>query len=276
MIISKQQFLKNLETELKISKASPHTIQNYIQQNQKLLNSTEKNPEQISTQDIKNYIAENLTNSPSSTITLFLAAIKYAFTNLLKTDPTSPVRRPKKETKIPTTLSKQELKLLLSKIKNEKSHLIVSLIYACGFRVSELTNLKIQDINMQEKIGFIRQSKGKKDRIFNIPNFLFQEIEEQIKRQQKSESQYLFSGRSGKISERNIQKIISLASKKTGLQNIHTHTLRHSFATHLLEDGTDIRKIQELLGHANLSTTQIYTHVSTEELKKIKSPIDSL
>lgn len=274
--MNKQEFLQNLETELKIQKASPHTIQNYLIQNTNLLNSTKYEPNQITTQEVKNYIAQNLTSSSSSTITLFLAAIKFAFTTLLKFDPTISIKRPKKETKIPNTLSKQELKLLLKNIKHEKSHLMVSLIYAAGLRVSELTNLKIQDINLPEKTGFIRQSKGKKDRMFNVPDFLSNEIEEQIEKQKNLNQEHLFSGRSNKISERNIQKIISTAAKKAGLQNIHTHTLRHSFATHLLEQGVDIRKIQELLGHSNLSTTQIYTHVSTEELKKIKSPIESL
>ncbi|NPE27176.1 tyrosine-type recombinase/integrase [Methanococcoides sp. SA1] len=274
--MNQEEFLKNLETELKIQKASPHTIQNYLAQNQKLLSSTRYEPQKITTQEVKNYIATNLSNSSSSTITLFLAAIKYAYSNLLNFDPTSSIKRPKPEQRLPTTLSKQELKQLLHQIKNEKSNLMVSLIYACGFRVSELTNLKVKDINLQEKIGHVRQSKGKKDRIFNIPEFLFDQIEEQIQKQNSLNQEHLFSGRQGKISNRNIQKIISSAAKRASLQNVHTHTLRHSFATHLLEDGVDIRKIQELLGHANLSTTQIYTHISTEELKKIKSPIENL
>lgn len=271
-----QQFLQNLETELKIQKASPHTIQNYLTQNQKLLASTKYSPNQITTQEVKNYIAQNLTSASSSTITLFLAAIKYAYTSLLNFDPTASIRRPKKETKIPSTLSKEELKLLLKQIKHEKSLLMVSLIYAAGLRVSELTNLKLQDINLPEKIAYVRQSKNKKDRIFNIPDFLFDSIEEQIKNQTNKNQEHLFSGRQGKISTRNIQKIISIAASKANLPNVSPHTLRHSFATHLLEDGIDIRKIQELLGHSNLSTTQIYTHVSTEQLKQIKSPIESL
>ena len=274
--MEKDQFLKTLETELKISKASPHTIRNYIKENSNLLTFTKKIPSNITTQDIKEYLAENLTNRASSSTILFLAAIKYAYTTVLKTDPTATIRRPKKETHIPTTLSKPQIKLLLKNIKNEKSHLITSLIYACGFRVSELTNLKTQDLNFQEKIGHIRQAKGNKDRIFNIPEFLIDDLKHQAEQQNKNSQKYLFAGRKGKISTRNIQKIISSAAKRANLKNVHTHTLRHSFATHLLEDGVDIRKIQELLGHANLSTTQIYTHVSAEELKKIKSPIESL
>lgn len=274
--MDKQEFLKKLEIELKISKASPYTIQNYITQNQKLLEFTNLQPQEITQDHIKSYQAENLTTSAAATITLFLAAIKYAYSNLLKTDPTSSIKRPKKEIHLPTTLTKTETKLLFSKLKNEKSNLMISLIYACGFRVSELTNLKIQDLNLPEKIGHIRQAKGNKDRIFNIPDFLFDQIEHQVEKQTKLNQTYLFSGRTGKVSIRNIQKIVSSASKRANLKDIHTHTLRHSFATHLLESGTDIRKIQELLGHANLSTTQIYTHISNEELKKIKSPIESL
>ena len=153
---------------------------------------------------------------------------------------------------------------------------MASLMYACGFRVSELANLKIDNLNFTEKIGFIRQAKGKKDRIFNIPDFLINDLKLHINSQEKEKEEYVFTGKKGKLSTRNIQKIIANASKKCGLKNVHCHTLRHSFATHLLENNVDIRKIQELLGHADLSTTQIYTHVSTEELKKIKSPIDSL
>ncbi len=274
--MNKEEFLKKLEIELKISKTSPHTIKNYIKQNHNLLEFSKIQPDKITSDNIKHYLAENMTDSSSSTIILFLAAIKYAHSNILKSNPTLSIKRPKKENHLPTTLSKSEIKLLLSQIKNEKSNLMVSLIYATGFRVSELTNLKIRDFNISEKIGHVRQSKGNKDRIFNIPKFLFDQIENQIKQQNKLNQEYLFSGRNGKISNRNIQKIVSSAAKRAELQNVHTHTLRHSFATHLLEDGIDLRKIQELLGHSNLSTTQIYTHISTEELKKIKSPIESL
>jgi integrase/recombinase XerD len=144
-------------------------------------------------------------------------------------------------------------------------------MYACGFRVSELVNLKLKDLNFDEKIGSVRQGKGKKDRIFNIPEFLLEDLKIQSENQKKINQEYLFTGPKSRLSERNLQKIISKAGKRAGLnKEVHCHTLRHSFATHLLENGTDIRKIQELLGHSDLSTTQIYTHISREELKKIK------
>ena len=150
-------------------------------------------------------------------------------------------------------------------------------MYACGFRVSELVNLKVEDLQFEEKVGHVRSGKGKKDRIFNIPEFLFKDLKKQADKQTQQEQEFLFTGPKGKLSSRNIQKIVSSATSRANIQkSVHPHTLRHSFATHLLENNIDIRKIQELLGHADLSTTQIYTHISTEELKKIPSPIDGL
>ncbi len=276
--MEKGDFLKKLETELKISKNSEYTIRNYVFCNSSLLDFSKKNPEQINIDDIKLFIAENLTEKSSSSVILFLSAVKYAYSNILNRDPTAGIKRPKKEKKIPTVLSKDEVRKLLVSINNKKSRLMISLLYACGFRVSELINLKIKDLDFNEKIGHARQAKGKKDRIFNIPSFLFSQLQEQAEKQnQQEKSEFLFSGPKGKLSSRNIQKIVSKAVKKSELgKQVSPHTLRHSFATHLLESGTDIRMIQELLGHADLSTTQIYTHISTEELKKIKSPIDSL
>jgi integrase/recombinase XerD len=275
--MEKEEFLKKIETELKISQNSKHTIRNYISANSRLLDFLKKEPENMTQDDIKIFMSEKLLNKSATSTILFLSAIKYAYLNLLQKDITINIKRPKGEKKIPQVLSKEEIKKLFDSINNKKSKLIVSLLYACGFRVSELVNLKINNLNFQEKSGYIRQGKGKKDRFFNIPEFLSKDLEKQLETQKQNNKKYLFSGFNDRMSERNIQKIVEKARIKAGIQKkIHPHTLRHSFATHLLESGIDIRKIQELLGHADLSTTQIYTHVSTEELKKIKSPIDNL
>jgi site-specific recombinase XerD len=270
-----KDFLKRLEIELKISKNSPYTVRNYVQSNQELLTQLDKNPDDITADDVKAFMAKNLADKSSSTIILFLSAIKYAFASILKKEITATIKRPKKEKRIPTTLTKEEVKKLFAAMSNPKSKLMAGLMYACGLRVSELVSLKINDINFAEKTGILRQSKGKKDRMFNIPNALFEDLALQVAAQRKGNKTNLFSGKKEKLTTRNIQKIISTASRKAGIQkDTHCHTLRHSFATHLLEDGVDIRKIQELLGHADLSSTQIYTHVSAGELKKIKSPLD--
>ncbi len=272
-----KEFLEKLETELKISKSSGHTIKNYIRANKSLLDFTGKIPEDINEDDTKKFMAENLLDKASSTVTLFLSAIRYAFSSLLKKDPTIGIKRPKKEQRIPTVLTKEEVKKLLSSIENKKSKLMLSLIYACGFRVSELVNLKIKDLDFDENIGHVRQAKGKKDRIFNIPLTMKNSLIKQIENQEKFNQEYVFTGPKGRLSDRNIQKIIKKAAARAEIKkDVHPHTLRHSFATHLLENNVDIRKIQELLGHASISTTELYTHISKEQLKKVKSPIESL
>jgi len=272
-----QEFLQKIEVELKISKSSEHTIKNYLNANKTLLTFSQKEPDQITEDDVKMYMAECLSDKAAMSIILFLAAIKYAYSTILKKDPTVSIKRPKREKKIPSVLTKQEVQDLLKALTNKKSKLMITMIYACGFRVSELVNLKVIDLNFEEQIGHVRMGKGRKDRIFNIPESLAKNLQKHHESQKQNNHEFLFTGPNGQMSSRTIQKIVNLAKKRAGIEkDVHPHTLRHSFATHLLENGTDIRHIQELLGHADLSTTQIYTHISREELKKIKSPLDNL
>lgn len=271
------EFLEKIQVELKISKNSEYTVRNYLKANENLLNFSKKQPEQVTEDDVKLYISDNLSNRAATSIILFLAAIKYAYSNVLKQDITQGIKRPKREIRIPSVLTKEEIKKLMNIIEAKKSKLMTSLMYATGMRVSEIINLKIDDLDFEDEIGHIRQAKGRKDRIFNIPQALFSKLKKQAEVQEEKEQKYLFTGPKGKLSSRNLQKIVKNAAKRAGIKkNVHCHTLRHSFATHLLEDGTDIRMIQVLLGHADISTTQIYSHVSSAMLKKIRSPIDNL
>jgi len=275
--MQKEEFLKKIEIELKISKYSDYTIRNYLRANSELLEFSKKSPDLMALDDVKAFIASTFSEKSSSSEVLFLAAVKYAYENIFKRNITSGIKRPKKETKIPVVLSKKEVESLLNALSVPKSKLMISIIYACGFRVSELANLKINDIDFNEKTGYIRKAKGKKDRVFNIPSHLIKQLKEQAENQRKDNQEFLFTGPKGRISIRNIEKIVRKAAERAGLnKEVHPHTLRHSFATHLLEKGLDIRYIQELLGHSDLNTTQIYTHVSSEELKKIKSPYDDM
>jgi len=271
-----KDFLDKIETELKISKNSEHTIKNYIRANLELLNFLSKEPENINEEDVKKYLA-TISDRASSSIILFLAAIRYAFSNILKRDPTTGIKRPKREKKLPSVLTKQEVRKLLNVIENKKTKLMISMLYACGFRVSELINLKLKDLDFEENIGHVRMGKGKKDRMFNISDFLFKPLKKQIEQQKQNNHEFLFTGPKGKLTDRNLQKLVKKAAESAGIKkDVHPHTLRHSFATHLLENGVDIRVIQELLGHADISTTQIYSHVSSVMLKKVISPIDTL
>jgi len=145
--MNKEEFLKKIEIELKISKNSEYTLGNYIDSNKKFLDSLEKGLEKIGEEDIKEYLAEKFSEkSPTSTI-LFLAAIKYSFWNILKKDPTANIRRPKREKRLPVVLTKKEALKLINSIKNKKSKLMISLLYSCGMRVSELTSLKIENLD---------------------------------------------------------------------------------------------------------------------------------
>ena len=275
--MQKEEFLEKLKVELKISKNSEYTIRNYLIANSNLLDFVKKNPEQVTKDDVKSFMAEYLADKAPISIILFLSAIKYAYSNILARDITLNITRPKKEKKIPVVLNREEITNLIDSIKTEKSRLMVNFMYSCGFRVSELVNLKIQDLDFNEEEGYIRQAKGKKDRLFYIPEFLTKQLQEQAEKQKKEGKEFLFTGPKGKLSSRNIEKIVKNAAEKAEInKKVSCHTLRHSFATHLLDDGVNIREIQELLGHSDLSTTQIYAHISPERLKKVKSHIDRL
>jgi integrase/recombinase XerD len=277
--MNSEEFLKKLEIELKISKNSQYTIRNYIDANKQLIEQSDKQPEELTVDDVKLFMAEKLTDKSSSSIILFLAAVKYAHLNILKKDITLGIKRPKKEKRIPTVMTKEEVKRLINSIYSDKSRLMVSMLYACGFRISELINLNIADLNFLEKTGMVKQAKGKKDRVFNIPLFLVNDLNKQIEEQKKLNHELLFSNEETgkKLSASNIEKIVRKAVKRAGIQkDIHCHTLRHSFATHLLENGVDLRTIQTLLGHSSISTTELYTHISNQQIKNVKSPIDSL
>jgi integrase/recombinase XerD len=187
------------------------------------------------------------------------------------------VHRPRREHRLPNVLSKEEVKRILESLGNLKHRSMLSLIYACGLRRGELLNLKLKDIDAERKVLIIRQAKGKKDRMVPISEKILAMLREQYKVYKPKE--WLFEGvvAGERYSERSLEKVLKLALNKTGIAKpVTLHWLRHSYATHLLETGVDIRFIQELLGHRSTRTTEIYTHVSTRSLQQIASPFDSL
>ena len=226
----------------------------------------------LDNEDAKKYLSY-LHNKGQSNITLNVAisALKFGFEVFGKK---LNLKRPKKEKHLPEVLSKQEVNRIINLCDNVKHRLILKTIYGCGLRISELQNLKKEQISFDRKIIFIKNSKGAKDRIVRIPETLFSDLEKYVG---LTKGEYVFEGRNGKINIKTIQKIFENTLKKSGIKKkASCHTLRHSFATHLLENGVDIRIIQQLLGHSKLETTQIYTHVSSFQLENIKSPLDTL
>ena len=187
------------------------------------------------------------------------------------------IQRPRTENKLPNVLSKQEVKMILESLQNTKHKTMLCMIYACGLRRGELLKLKPQDILSDRLLLHIKQAKGKKDRIVPLSEKLLEMLRDYYKSYKPQV--WLFEGqKSGNAySERSLELVFKHAIKQAGITKPATlHWLRHSYATHLLESGTDLRYIQELLGHKSSKTTEIYTHVSTLSIQKIKSPFDDL
>jgi integrase/recombinase XerD len=187
------------------------------------------------------------------------------------------IHRPKKEKLLPNVLSKEETKKILEAHSNIKHKAMLSLIYSCGLRRSELLNLRPMDIDSKRNLIIIRQGKGKKDRIAPLSEKILKLLREYYTIY--NPKQWLFEGVTGKnqYDERSLSNVLKLALAKAKIEKpVTLHWLRHSFATHLLEAGTDLRYIQEILGHKSSKTTEIYTHVSTKSIQNIKSPFDDL
>ena len=164
---------------------------------------------------------------------------------------------------------------MIDSLSNKKHKLIIEFLYSSGLRVSECVSLKTSDLNLNEKMGIVRGGKGKKDRNIILSKKLVYDLERYLNKR-KDENPYVFHVNETHLSVRQAQKIVHDAAKKAGIQKrVFCHALRSSFATHLLENGTDIRIIQELLGHSNIQTTERYTKVSTAQLKKVISPFDT-
>ena len=267
------QELEKLKTELKLRGFSPLTVRNYSFFVEKFLKQTNKPAQKLDQDDVKLYLGTLFEDKSKNTIMLAAAAIKFFFQEILGKE-IGKIRIPKKDKKLPEVLTKEEVKSLLESSETKKSKLIMSLLYSSGLRVSEVVNLQPHDINFSEGTGWVRKGKGSKDRMFILSPSLCNQIKDYLKK--REDQSYVFS-REKPLTTRNVQKIVKLAREKAKInKKVTPHTLRHSFATHLLESGNDIRKIQILLGHASISTTQLYTHISSEELKKINNPLDNI
>ena len=267
-------YLKKLEDELRLRNYSPKTVKSYTSCVAEYLRAKKNNFGLVNVDFIKQYLLSLVNKGMSSqTTNQKLQAINFFCQNVLKFQGKIDIKFAKTPSKLPIVLSRNEIQLILAAINNEKHNLLVALAYAAGLRVSEVVNLKVKDINLSELTIHIKGAKGNKDRMTVFPEKLVKSIERLIAN--KDSNDYVFtSKRGGELTERTVQKVFENALKKTGIKKEATfHSLRHSFATHLLENGVDVRYVQELLGHANIRTTQIYTKVTNPSLKNIKSPL---
>jgi integrase/recombinase XerD len=220
---------------------------------------------------LKNNLSASFQNQTVNAIKLFFKIIHDSKIEIDK------IHRPKRAKVLPNVLSKEEVKLILNAHSNIKHKMMLSLIYSCGLRCGELLALKPVHIDSIRNIVLLKNAKGKKDRIVPLSPKILEMLREYYKVHKPTN--YLFEGQNVGLQydARSLQLILKQALQKSGITKPATlHWLRHSYATHLLESGTDLRYIQELLGHNSSKTTEIYTHVSTKSIQQIKSPFDDL
>ncbi len=209
------------------------------------------------------------------TINLRISAVKFLYKEVLGKE--LRINYMKKPKRLPEVLTQEEVVDVINSISNTKHRLLIETIYGCGLRVSEAIKLRKEDVRFGEGVIFIRQGKGRKDRIVTLPVSISNRVRAYFEARNDANPYVFDSSRGGHLTTMSVQKIIKKATKKAGIEkNVHVHTLRHSYATHLLEQGTDLRIIQRLLGHADIKTTQLYTQVSTALIKNVKSPLDTL
>ena len=266
------EYIQTLELELKSRGFSRKTVKSYMFHVSCFLNhaGTESSKE-----DIQRYFVGLSERLDPRTVNLRISAVKFFYRQvLLKDFDIKYMKRPKR---IPEVLTKEETVAILNQITNPKHRLLIETIYGCGLRVSEAVCLKKADLRFDEGLIMIKQSKGRKDRFVTLPKLLSSRLKAYFETR-ADENPYVFdSNRGSNLTVKSVQLIVQNAAKKTKIsKQIHVHTLRHSYATHLLEQGTDLRIIQRLLGHSSVRTTEIYTHISNQLIKNVVSPPDCL
>jgi integrase/recombinase XerD len=268
-----------LDREMRVRNYSKRTQKTYRYYNEELLRYHKKDPREITREDITVYLDYMLSKHSSSTGAVVFNALRFYYKEVLGKNIFYSLKQPKQAKSLPEVLSKREILELLDIAKETslRTYTMLAILYGAGLRVSELVHLKIADVDLDRSVITVRAGKGNKDRTTLLPEELRGILT--VQHNAKQGGQFLFTNQHngvGPITTATVQKLLRNVLAGTSLQKkVTPHTLRHSFATHLLEAGTDIRYIQELLGHAKLETTQIYTHVTQNGVRGIVSPLDA-
>ncbi|MDA8222880.1 tyrosine-type recombinase/integrase [Desulfosporosinus sp.] len=275
-----KELIGKTDCALKLKGYSSLTISAYIGHTLRFFDHTKKRPDQVANEDIEEYLLNILEKKKVSFSYLnqAISAIKFVYKYVIKSNNICNINfpRPKNVERLPDILSTDELIRLFKEVINVKHRAILMLTYSAGLRVSEVVSLKVMDIDSKRMLIHVRQGKGRKDRYSILSKNALDTLRTYAKEYHPSE--WLFPGdRLGShLTERTAQKVFESAYKRAGIKkDVSIHSLRHAFATHLLESGTDLRYIQELLGHKNSKTTEVYTHVSQKDLGRIRSPLDN-
>lgn len=269
-----QKYIEKTITELRLRGSSKRTIGSYLFFIKPFL-ETIQDPATVSLDKVKLHLADLIDKYSNKSRSLAVSSLRFFFKRVVdRSDIFVKLEVPKKEKRLPIVLSTEEVKRLIDSIEHQKSKLIVKLLYSSGLRVSELVSLTPKDLDFNQSIGWVRKGKGSKDRLFKIAESISKPLQRYLSKH--LDNKYVF-GESEPMSVRNVQFIVTSAAKKAGInKQVSPHTLRHAFATHLLEGGTDLRVIQEILGHASISTTELYTHISSMRIRGVHNPLDQL
>lgn len=270
--------LEDLAEELQLRRYSRQTIDAYHWINRLLIVDSGKRPRDIDVDDVKRFLvrwSENRSLS-DSTFGLAISAIRFYHARVLGKRYMFQIGHGKRGRKLPGVFSLNEVQRILESTSNLKHRTLLTLVYSAGLRVSEVASLKVTDLDFHRGVVLVRSGKGKKDRLTIFSDSARALCVEYLKVERPG--RWLFEGTNGgPMHIRSIEKIFQVARKRANVEkDVPIHGLRHAFATHLLEQGIDLRYIQQLLGHASTRTTQVYTHVSTGNLLKIKSPLEMM
>ena len=269
-----------MKKELKLRGYSQKTRKAYLHHIELYINYFAKYPKELDENHIREYILHLIDEKKVSRSyhNQAVSAIKFLYDDVLKMPKVvGSLPRPRKKRKLPVILSREDVKRLIQSVGNVKHKAILRLAYSAGLRVSEVVRLRVQDIDSKRWMIHIRASKGRKDRYTVLSNVVLEVLKEYWNKYRPKN--WLFPGakESNHITTRTVEKILENARQKAGIpKHITVHTLRHSFATHLLESGVDLRYIHEILGYKSSKTTEIYTHVSEKDIARIRSPLDAI
>jgi len=268
------KYVEKTIIELRLRGSSKRTISSYLFFIKPFLESIQ-DPATVSLDKVKLHLADLIDKYSNKSRSLAVSSLRFFFKRVVdRPDIFVKLEVPKKEKKLPIVLSAEETKKLIDSIEHQKSKLIVKMLYSSGLRVSELVNLTPRDLDFAQSIGWVRKGKGSKDRLFKIAESISKQLQRYLSKHPNNK--FVFS-ETEPMSVRNVQFIVTSAAKKAGInKQVSPHTLRHSFARALLDAGENLLVIQQLLGHENLETTKIYTHISQDQLRKVKSPLDRL
>ncbi|MDR2446122.1 MAG: site-specific integrase [Treponema sp.] len=272
-----EEWRKKLNEALHLRKYSQKTRKMYLHYNTEFCGAAQKPPHAVTSGDVRRYIAslDEKFERSAATMNLAISALKFFYNEVMHNSIVREPSRPRQDKRLPLVLSKKEIQSLLSAETNPKHKLLLMLCYSCGLRVSEAVALKIEDIDFTRRTALIRMGKGRKDRYTMLGEIAAEHLSRY--RTFFHIDHWIFPGQNADehLSIRSAERIFEQALRSAGIEKkVSIHSLRHSFATHLLESGVDIRYIKDLLGHASIRTTERYTHVARRSALKIPSPLD--